>query len=1614
MPRQEFRRGSDARERIVEAIIEQRVNTGPLPDRRHVKRYLRQYFAHVPYEDLEGRPESLMARAAIDHLEFGKTRRKNQAILRVFNPTESKNGYESAYTFVEVVNDDMPFLVDSLLAAINRRDLGVHMTIHPVLRVERDGRGRLKGIPAPSRDGGLAESWIRIAVDKETDPGELKALHSDLESVLRDVRLAVTDWEAMRLKMEKAIEELEATDPGGAPELKSESAELLRWLVDDHFTFLGYREYRLSERGQRTFLHSVDGSGLGLLSSEDRGTKEIELTREMRRLARNKDWITITKANSRSTVHRHAYLDYIGIKIYDSAGRAVGEHRFIGLYTSVAYSESPRSIPLLRLKVETIMQRNKVRPGGHRGKALMHILDTFPRDELFQASVGDLSRTTLGILNLQDRLRVRFFVRRDMFRRFLSCLVYVPREKYTTATRRRIENVLMDAFKGTSIDSSVQLSDSPLARVHIIVRTREVDRPKISIHRIEKQIADIVVTWQDRLKEQLAETFGDENGLRLFRRYGQVFPAGYQEDTSPRDACSDVSRIDSMRDAGTNRSVNLYRPTDCAPGHMHFIIYTSDEPLALSEGLPVLEDMGVDVYTERPYELRMQDGKPFWIQDFHLRHESGDEIDVATVAPRFEECFMKVLGGEAESDGLNRLIVYAELDWRQTALLRTYAKYLLQLGLPFSQAYMEDVLVEHADTTGLIVRQFELQFDPALKKGDRDASLEDNRARIKRGLKRARNVDEDRILNAFASVVFSTLRTNYFIVDESGATRPTIAIKLDTANIAEAPLPRPVYEIFVYSTEVEGVHLRSGAIARGGLRWSDRREDFRTEILGLMKAQVVKNTVIVPTGAKGGFVCKNLPQGDREAIQKTGIDCYRLFISSLLDVTDNVVDGKVKTPQGVVRRDDEDSYLVVAADKGTATFSDIANEISQQYGFWLDDAFASGGSAGYDHKKMGITARGGWEAVKRHFRERGLNTQKDPFTVAGIGDMSGDVFGNGMLLSNKIRLVAAFNHLHIFIDPDPDTSASFRERKRLFAKGRSSWTDYNAKLISKGGGVFSRQAKSIRLSKEIRKLLDIDQATAKPNEVVRAILKARVDLLWNGGIGTYIKAGTESHADVGDRNNDSVRVNAHDVRANVIGEGGNLGITQRGRIEYSLSGGRINTDFIDNSAGVDSSDREVNIKILLSDVQKQKGMTRAKRNELLASMTDDVADLVLRNNYLQTQAISMSEVRSIERIDETARVIASLERSGLLDRDLEFLPDEVEIEERKARRLGMTRPELSVILSYAKIDVYNGLIASGQSLADFLENHPMRYFPEVLRRRYPEFLPTHRLSREILATLIANDIVNRMGPAFVRRVQMDTGATVCTIARAYTVARQICRAGQLNRTIQSLDYEIPADVQMQLLFEVSRSQRHATYWLIERFGETLEIGTAVERLSEGMHTMYTRTSGVQSTASRARHQAAVERFRGMDVPDALADKMAALLLTRAALDISDLAAQFKRDTVETARLYSAFNEQLGIFWLHTCAEDLEVEGRWQAMARGNLRDELYQIRRELAIQLLRKRSKKSMPELVEHWLSQRASRVDRVKSMIEEMKLRGDADFATLFVAAQELRDLLDDPAARK
>ncbi|MBJ90711.1 MAG: NAD-glutamate dehydrogenase [Woeseia sp.] len=1607
MAKKRKRRASDRSGKLIDEIVSSRPESQFLKAGRDTGTFLRHYFSDVPYEHIRDLTPVVMGKAAMSHLDFAKTRKPGTALLRILNPTLSTHGYESPFTTIEMVNDNMPFLVDSVSAAISRQKLAIHMTVHPILQVQRDRRGKFLKISGDlGGENYIKESFIRLSIDRETDTHRLKILEQEIVKVLSDVRIAVCDWQQMRDKMLATASELSHLPTVSDKQVCYESEKLLRWLADDHFTFLGFREHKLRNKAGKTYLSPVKGSGLGLLATDERGGNSVELTKAMQKHTHSKDLLIITKANSRSTVHRYSYLDYIGVKQFDNNGKVTGEKRFIGLFTSVAYNERPRNIPLLRLKVERVLEDLSIDPSGHRGKALTNILENYPRDELFQSSITDLVRTSLGILNLQDRGQVKIFLRRDAFRRFLSCIIYVPKEKYTTAVRRRVEEILQDELDGISVDSSVQIADSPLARMHTIVRTSAANTIRTNTKRIEKRIEATVIDWRDHLRVQLVKKFGEDEGLSLFRKYGEGFSPAYEGETEPRIACLDIKRIDGLLKTEHDDYLLLHKPSDCASDRMNLRTFRQNEPLALSDVLPFLENMGTPVRSERPYSIQLPDGNYFWIQDFELQFSEASKIDIELAAARFQDGFRQALSGETESDNFNHLILSAGLEVRQITLVRCYAKYILQLGIPFSQNLMEEVLVSHSKLAGKLVHLFELQFDPKLGGKRREEKVKACKANINRRISRVKSLDQDRILSAFSSAISATVRTNFFQDNLEGRPKTYISIKLNPTKIPEVPIPKPKSEIFVYSTHVEGIHLRAGEFARGGIRWSNRREDFRTEVLGLMKAQVVKNSIIVPTGAKGGFFPKKLPLGDPKAISEESIACYRTFICGLLDITDNVVNEKVITPDKVVRRDDDDPYLVVAADKGTATFSDTANDISSKYKFWLDDAFASGGSTGYDHKKMGITARGAWEAVKRHFQEKNINIQKESLSVIGIGDMGGDVFGNGMLLSGKIKLLAAFNHMHIFLDPDPDIAASFRERKRLFREEHSGWEHYREEIISKGGGVFSREAKRIRLSPEARRMLGINVTTIQPLELIRAILTMEVDLFWNGGIGTYVKSSSETNAEVGDRANDIVRVNANDLRCKVVAEGGNLGFTQQARIEYSLNAGRINTDFIDNSAGVDTSDREVNIKILMGAAEKDGRLTREQRDEFLQKMTIDIKDLVLRDNYLQTQSISLMETRAPERLSEMADLIRSLEKTGILDRELESLPDDLAIEERRERMEGLTRPESSIVLSYAKIALYNGLECSDESLDDFFAIDLTEYFPHLLHSRFGDLIPQHRLIRQILATLIANNIVNRMGPTFVHRIQTETGAKIETVARAYFVAREICKANEIWSMIEKLDHKVPTSDLHRMMFEIERVMRHTCSWVIDRYGDELDIAKSIAHFGKPISSLH--QSPAKFLAGNEQERL-VDDYIRQGVPKQLAGRITSIHSTRGYLDIADLTKQYSKNLFSMARTYAAIGDRFGIVWMHQATENLKVQGRWQALARSNLRGDLYRIRRDFLIVLLQDKSRKKIIDIFEYWVQKNSVRLKKFDTILAEIQLRDDLDFETLSAAVQELRKLIND-----
>ncbi|HSG65238.1 MAG TPA: NAD-glutamate dehydrogenase domain-containing protein, partial [Gammaproteobacteria bacterium] len=1094
---------------------------GPLPAKR--AELLRTYCAEISESNLLAVDPAHLAAVVLSHLSWAGTRRPGAAKVRVFNPTPERDGWQSANTIVQIVNDDMPFLVDSLTMCLNELSRGSLLTMHPLFRVERNRTGALTSLRRNSPGGrGRPESFIHIEIGKTIDPDDLALLTRALESTLRDVRAAVEDWQPMLAELKRQCAEIRIRAPRPSAIIQ-ESCALIEWLAADHFTLLGYREYRLRKSRQRDRLVPVPGSGLGILRDDpEHPAIEIELTGADQREARAKNPLVITKARQRSTVHRSGHLDQIGVKIFGKDGLAVGVKRFVGLYTSIVYTEKPQDIPLVRLKAREVMLASGLDAKSHRGKALQHILNTFPRDDLFQISIADLTSISFGILGLQERRQVRLFWRRDALSRFFSCFVYLPRDHYTAQVRKRIEQILLESFGGTHIESRLTISESVLARLEVSIRAQDITMPP-RVQDVEDRLREAVQSWEDRLRNVLLERLDEPDALRLHERFAACFPVSYRDEIDLSRAAADIEHLAAIFAGKSKLEMSLSTPgaADAAP--MRLRTCQLGEALPLYVVVPILERMGLQVLSERVYRLDTAPA-PAWIQEFDLV-PSGEASDTGSLEPRFLSGFLATIEGRCENDEFNAFMLIAGLDWREVALLRAYCKYLLQIGLPFSQAYMQRVLARHPGFTRALVEQFHAMFDPGLTAPARRKRRADNESSITAVLEKVSSLDEDRILRAYLGLLQATLRTNYFqLVDDQP--KECIALKLDSQRIAELPRPRPLYEIFVYSPRVEGVHLRTSAVARGGLRWSDRREDFRTEILGLMKAQQVKNTIIVPTGAKGGFVCKRLPEGDREAAQAEVVACYKAFVRALLDLTDNIVDDRIVAPQRVLRRDRDDPYLVVAADKGTATFSDTANAIAAEYGFWLGDAFASGGSAGYDHKKMAITARGAWESVKRHFRELGVDVAEQAITVIGIGDMSGDVFGNGMLLSRRIKLLAAFNHKHIFLDPDPDPETSYEERRRLFELPRSGWDDYSPALLSVGGGVYSRQAKSIDLSPAAQRVLGLSASKLTPPELVRAILRMPADLLWNGGIGTYVKAPSESHTDAGDPANDSVRIDA--------------------------------------------------------------------------------------------------------------------------------------------------------------------------------------------------------------------------------------------------------------------------------------------------------------------------------------------------------------------------------------------------------------------------------------------------------------------------------------------------------
>ncbi|RMH74529.1 MAG: NAD-glutamate dehydrogenase, partial [Actinomyces sp.] len=1537
-------------------------------DRLDLDSFLAGYFAHVDPADLAAHTVEDLFGLAAAHRRLALDRRPDEDRVVAVNPRVDVEGWSNAHTVVFVVTEDRPFLVDSVIMELSRLGLGIHLVIHPVLVDRRDEGGAfvdLRGndAPAPKRT-----SFIAVEVDRRTDPDELAAIETSLVRVLGDVRRAVDDWHPMRQRMLAIAAGL---DPAALPvpdEEVDEARELLEWLAEDHFIFLGYREYRLDG----DLLTADADTGLGILrpGPEPPPVRHLgDLPPRVVARIHQPVLLNLTKSTAVATVHRPTHMDYVGIKTFDADGRVTGERRFLGLFTSEVYTRSVTEIPRLRRLVREVVARADFPPGGHDEKRLVAICESYPRDELFQVTVDELYATAVAIAGLQERRRVRVFARAEIFGRFVTVMVYLPRDLYNTTSRTAISDLLLAAYDGAEIDWSTRITESVLARILFHIRVAGGDAPDVDVAELESRIEEILRDWDDDFAAELVHVDGEDTGGRLARIYARAFPPGYRGAFSPRAAVADLHRLEALDTDGDDIDLAVYREPGQPDEAFKLKVYRWGESVSLTSLMPTLTNLGVTVVDERTFELQPADRPPAWIYDFWLEQPRRID-DFATESARLDATVRSVRAGEVADDGFNRLVLAAGLDVHEVAVLRAYARYLRQCRVPYSPGYIESTLVAHPDAARLLVELFEARFDPdpdPRPDGARRAREREIEAALRTLVDRVSSLDEDRILRRFVNLVTATTRTNHFQTDAEGRPPSPLVLKLDPTRIEGLPEPRPHHEIFVYAPDVEGVHLRAGRVARGGLRWSTRPEDFRTEILGLLKAQMVKNAVIVPAGAKGGFVVQSLPD-DRDSQRRAVEAAYRRFVSALLDVTDNLVDDEVVPPPRVVRHDGDDPYLVVAADKGTATFSDLANEIAQSRGMWLGDAFASGGSHGYDHKAMGITARGAWESVKRHFRELGRDVTREPVTVVGIGDMSGDVFGNGMLLSRSLRLIAAFDHRHVFVDPDPDPEASYRERARLFALPASSWADYDPALISPGGGVFPRSAKSLELSPEAATALGVEPGVFTPDELISAILRAPVDLLWNGGIGTYVKAHDESHAEVGDKANDAVRVDARDLRVRVVGEGGNLGFTQRGRVEFAARGGRINTDAIDNSGGVDCSDHEVNIKILLDRVVADGDLTVKQRNELLEAMTDEVAELVLADNARQTLALSAARIDAASLVDVHARYLAELESRGLLDRRLEFLPDGDTLAERRRAGSGLTTPELAVVMAYTK----NVLVA--ELLESEVPDDPcfapvlVDYFPRPIRERYPDRIARHRLRREIVANRIANLVVDRAGETMVYRLSHELAVPPRTIAAAHMVAWDIFALDDLLAEVDERSPDLDAGRHLAIVLGARQLAERATRLLLWTRPYPFDAAAALAELSEPVRALRDRLPEFVAGTDRAAYEARVGDLETAGLAEELVGRVAALPLALAALEIVEVATQTGVDPAFVAPVHYRIADRLGLDWLRDRIVELPRDTQWASLARLTLRADLYADQRALTTAIVASGGADDPRERVDRWM----------------------------------------------
>lgn len=1574
--------------------------------------FIAQVHQHCAADELAEMTLEDMATLMQDFWAFAARRREGEPLVRLIE-AKGADGSPLGMTLLEIVQDDMPFLVDSVMGQLVDSEVTVRAMFHPVVEIVRDGRGRRTAEGSPRR-----ESMMHVLIDP-IDDRHAGALLEGVRGTLADLRLAVLDFPDMLALMSRTIAELETAAPRDVD--VAEPLAFLRWLETAQFVFLGARVYDYPTAGKTRM--AVEAS-LGVLRDPDRAVLRDASDPALNGAGSGKKNphaeapLIVAKANMRSRVHRRTHMDYIGVKRYGPDGRACGEVRFVGLFTSEAYNRPVSETPLIRRKVEHVLDRAAVSVDSHNGRRLRNILDTYPRDELFQIAEDELLNIAQRIMHLYDRPRLRLFTRKDPFDRFASILLFLPRDRYNDAVAEAAGRILADAWGGRVSAVYPSFTDAPLARVHYIIGLEPGDHPAPSSKILEDRVREAARTWTDRFVAAARRTGASPqraDELRLF--YAEEFPLGYRDLFGPEEALADIDVLEALSRGGAPVRVRAYRNPEDGPSGLRLKLYRRGQQAALSDVMPIVEKMGLRGLVEHGFaHLRPGDAKPVWIHEIVMDDPAGRALAFDEVRTPFEDAFLAVWSGLTENDGFNRLVLELGVTWREAALVRALARYRQQSGLDPSQSVQEAALSEHPGIARLILDMFRSKFDPGIK-ADAETRLAQTEAifgEVVLALQAVDSLDEDRVLRRLALLVRALVRTNYYQLDDQGRPKAHISFKIASRELDDLPAPKPYREIFIWSPQVEGVHLRFGPVARGGLRWSDRRDDFRTEVLGLAKAQQVKNAVIVPVGAKGGFYPKQLTKGGTpDQIRAEGVKAYTAFLHGLLDITDNLdADGKVIPPVGVIRHDGDDPYLVVAADKGTATFSDIANGVAEDFGFWLGDAFASGGSAGYDHKAMGITARGAWEAVKRHFRELGKDIQSEDFTVIGIGDMSGDVFGNGMLLSRHIKLVAAFDHRHVFFDPAPDAEVSFKERERLFSLPRSSWADYDAALISKGGGVFPRSAKSVPLSAEIRALLGVEAESLTPSDLVKAVLKAPAELLYLGGIGTYVKAPAESHADVGDKANDGVRIDGPDLRVRVVGEGANLGVTQAGRIAYAAAGGRIDTDAIDNSAGVDTSDHEVNIKIMTRAAEHKGRLTRQARDRLLRSMTGEVAEHVLAHNYGQTLALSLMQATASADLDSHARFIADLVAAGRLDRRVEGLPGPTAVADLAKAGAGLTRPELAVLLAYGKLELSHDIVATRAPDDPFFEAALQAYFPKGLSRLRAE-MNLHRLRREIIATVLANEMVNLAGPTFAPRLRAAANCDTPMLVIAFEAARRIFRVDDLWAQVGALDARVPASVQTDLYLELTAAIRRQVFWLARRRDGEMGVEALIAAYRPAADALRKAGTVLLSPFERAFVEQRVQSLAASGAPQALAEAVAGLLPLVATSDVADMAQACGWPVLAAGRLYHQVGGTFGFDRLRTAAGTMAQGDPFQSRAvRRQIEDLLIgqsAIAASIAGAAKPAAGAEGPTKAIEAWSAGRPDAVRLVHETLGEIEAAdGGWSFAKLTIAAGALRELAE------